>query len=222
MKAERITAQERSKRSTYGYILLMLVLIFIFVVPAFPKSVHKVIYNALLTGIIFFAALSVDRARRRMLIVSMAAIAIEWFAYLLNMPGVMTFFQTILFLYFILVVINLIAQIATTRRVTARVIVESVSGYLLMGIVFSLIIGIVAKNIDSAYSFGKATYASEGLSDFVYHGFVTFTTLGYGDVVPLTPISKSIAVMASVTGQIYLTVIIAMLVGKFLSDRQVS
>ena len=222
MTAERMTAGERSKRSKFGIVLLLLVLVFIFVVPAFPISVHKVMYNALLTGIVLFAALSVDRARRRMLVVSGAAIALEWLAFLLDMPGVMIFSQIVLFLYFILIVINLIAQVATTSHVTARVIVDSISGYLLMGIVFSLIIRIVAKNSDSAYSFGEATHVSKGLSDFVYHGFVTFTTLGYGDVVPLTPISKSIAVMASVTGQIYLTVIIAMLVGKFLSNRQVS
>jgi voltage-gated potassium channel Kch len=155
-----------------------------------------------------------------MFIIALSAIVAEWLSYILDMPAGMTIFQTILFLYFILIVISLITQVATTSRVTARVIVESISGYLLMGIVFSLIIGIVARNADSAYSFGRTASVSEGLSDYVYYGFVTFTTLGYGDVVPLIPVSKSIAVLASVTGQIYLTVIIAMLVGKFLSNRQ--
>jgi voltage-gated potassium channel len=220
MKAERITAGERSKRSIYGVILLLIILAFVFVVPAFPIGAHPVLYNILLTGILVFAALSVDRARKRMFIIALSAIMVEWLAYILEMPAVMTISQTILFLYFILIVISLITQVATTRRVTARVIVESISGYLLMGIVFSLIIGIVARNNSSAYSFGGAVSGPEGLSDFVYYGFITFTTVGYGDIVPLTPVSKSIAVLSSVTGQIYLTVIIAMLVGKFLSGRQ--
>ena len=220
MKAEMLTATQRPTRSTYGIILLLLVLALIFLVPMFPAGAHQVLYNILLTGILVSAALSVERARKRIFIIAMSAVVAEWLSYILDLPAITTISQTIQFLYFILIVISLIAQVATTRRVTARVIVESISGYLLMGIVFSLIIGIVARNADSAYSFGGVTSVPEGLSDFIYFGFVTFTTLGYGDVVPLIPASRSIAVMASVTGQIYLTVIIAMLVGKFLSSSR--
>ena len=221
---ERITAAEQSKRSWLSTTLLGLVLAFLFIVPVLPVGTYKFIYNTLLTAILIFAALAMDRARKKAFVVAVVAIVIEWVAYFLDMPVILTLSQTVLFLYFILIVIGMIIQIATTKRVTPRVIVESITGYLLMGIVFSMIIMVVVRNAPGAYSLGgvAGSAGDQGwqLSESIYYGFITFTTLGYGDIVPLVPVSRSIAVLASVTGQIYLTVIIAMLVGKFLSSRQ--
>jgi len=47
----------------------------------------------------------------------------------------------------------------------------------------------------------------------VYYSFVTLTTLGYGDIVPLSPPAKILAILEAVVGQIYLTVLVARLVG---------
>ena len=51
--------------------------------------------------------------------------------------------------------------------------------------------------------------------DYAYFTFVTMTTLGYGDVTPQVPYARSIAVLISTAGQMYVAVIIAMLVGKY-------
>jgi hypothetical protein len=223
---EKITAREQAKRSICSTILLALVLIFLFIVPAFPSGSLTIIYNILLTVILVFAALSMDRARKKAFVVAVLAIAFEWVAYFLDLSAILSLSQVVLFLYFILIVVGMIIQIATTRQVTARVIVESITGYLLLGIVFSTVIMVLVRNYPGAYLVGGAASsisdAGWQLSESIYYGFITFTTLGYGDIIPLVPLSRSIAVLASVTGQIYLTVIIAMLVGKFLSSRQES
>lgn len=221
---DRITTAEQSKRSKFSMILLVMVLVFLFIVPVLPVRAHQIVFNTLLTGILISAAGAMDRERKRMFIIAIAAILFEWLTYFLKMPVLISLSQTVLFLYFLLIVIGLIVQVATTAKVTARVIVESITGYLLLGIVYSLIIMVVARNIPAAYAFGGVVteIGVKGwqLSDYLYYGFVTFTTLGYGDVVPLVPAAKSISVLASVTGQLYLAVLVAMLVGKFLSGRQ--
>ena len=51
----------------------------------------------------------------------------------------------------------------------------------------------------------------------IYYTYVTISTLGYGDLVPISPAGRSIATLISLSGQIYIAVIIAMLVGKFAS-----
>lgn len=221
---EKITRTEQSRRSLISIILLLIVLTILFIVPVFPIGSHKFIYNTLLTLLLVFAAMTMERQRKNMLFIALLALALEWIAYFLNLSLILTLSQIVLFVYFILVVVGLIIQVAITRKVTARVIVESITGYLLMGMVFSLIIMVLARNVSAAYSFGGVVREAgvEGwqMSEFIYYGFITYTTLGYGDIVPLLPVSRSVAVLASVTGQIYLTVIIAMLVGKFLSNRQ--
>ena len=49
--------------------------------------------------------------------------------------------------------------------------------------------------------------------NLVYFAFVNYTTLGYGDITPLTPTSRGLAVTEAILGQLYLAVLIARLVG---------
>lgn len=53
----------------------------------------------------------------------------------------------------------------------------------------------------------------------VYYSFVTLTTLGYGDIVPTQPLARALAASEALLGQIYLTVLVAALVGMHLSQR---
>lgn len=51
-----------------------------------------------------------------------------------------------------------------------------------------------------------------------YFSFETLTTLGYGDIVPRSPVARMLATLEAVMGQIYLTVLIARLVGLHIVD----
>jgi hypothetical protein len=59
-----------------------------------------------------------------------------------------------------------------------------------------------------------------GFHDYLYFSFVTLTTLGYGDITPVSAFAKSLTIFIAITGQLYLTILIAMLVGKYLSSTQ--
>jgi len=45
-----------------------------------------------------------------------------------------------------------------------------------------------------------------------YYSFVTLTTVGYGDISPVSPATRTLAWMEAITGQFYLAVIVAGLV----------
>jgi hypothetical protein len=49
---------------------------------------------------------------------------------------------------------------------------------------------------------------------------VTLNTLGYGEITPTVPFAKSISILISTSGQIYIAVIIAMLVGKYAGSQK--
>ena len=210
--------------SVYSTVLLVLVIAIIFAVPVFPQHMLRLFYNILFTAIIVVAALSMDRGRGTIFRFAVASIVFEWVAYLLNLKVLVALSRLVIFIFFVVIVVGLIIQIARTKRVTARVIIESISGYLLLGIVFSLIVTVISVAHPEAFSFpamdpkyGNIAYYQ---SDFMYYSFTTYTTLGYGDIIPKVPYAKSLAILAAVCGQIYLTVIIAMLVGKFLSHSK--
>jgi hypothetical protein len=53
---------------------------------------------------------------------------------------------------------------------------------------------------------------------FIYYSFITITTLGYGDITPVTAPANSFALIEAVTGQIYLVVLVARLVGMHIAQ----
>lgn len=114
--------------------------------------------------------------------------------------------------------VSIFIFILHAREVTRHVIFAAVSVYLLMGLLWSLIYGALELlNPDSFKSIAQGFKA--GQSFFLYFSFVTLTTLGYGDIVPVSPQARSLSVLEAVVGQLYLAVLVARLVGIHISKN---
>jgi len=97
----------------------------------------------------------------------------------------------------------------------------AISIYPLLGLIWSLVyVGIVEVDPD-AFNGAEAGPWLEIIPDFIYFSFVSLTTLGYGDISPATPISRFVVYLEAITGQLYLAIMIAGLVGIGISDRVV-
>ena len=62
--------------------------------------------------------------------------------------------------------------------------------------------------------------AGADASDYLYFSLVTLTTLGYGDIAPIHPITRSLATTEAVFGQFYVAVIVARLVSLVILERE--
>ena len=117
-------------------------------------------------------------------------------------------FGTILYFYIIiLLVINLLSY----RVVTADLIYCAISTYFLIGVMWAGIY-IVLEGISP----GSFSGVSE-TADLLYFSFVTLTTVGFGDITPQSILGKRLAVFEAAIGGIYLAVIIAMIVGRYMT-----
>ncbi|MGD8882903.1 MAG: ion channel [Desulfobacterales bacterium] len=117
-------------------------------------------------------------------------------------------FGTILYIYIIvLLVINLLSY----RVVTADLIYCAISTYFLIGVMWAGIY-IVLEGISP----GSFSGISE-TADLLYFSFVTLTTVGFGDITPQSILGKRLAVFEAAMGGIYLAVIIAMIVGRYMT-----
>ena len=127
-------------------------------------------------------------------------------------------------LFLLLVVGSMVRYIARTDKVDAAVIVSSINGYLLLGVLWSLL-------LYSAFFFEfkimsvelPIIFPGEGppdYHDFIYFSFVTLTTLGYGDITPVSPLSRAVTLLISISGQFYMTLLVALLVGKYLGTKK--
>jgi len=82
----------------------------------------------------------------------------------------------------------------------------------------SILMLILDLLIPGSFSLGEPV--AESASEFIYFGFVTLSTLGYGDITPSTPMARSMSIFTSLLGQLYLVIIMALIIGKFLSAKK--
>jgi voltage-gated potassium channel len=91
--------------------------------------------------------------------------------------------------------------------------------YLLLGLSWALLYAFLNRVVPGSFSGMRYTVLELQVWEFVYTSFVTLTTLGYGDISPMTPIARSLAYMEAIVGQFYLAVLVASLVGTYIADR---
>ena len=215
---------QRESITVGNIILLLSIFTLIFLVPVFPKEIHQMLNNILFTVIFLIAVLALGKNRRELFALAIFLTLIEWLSYALGLIIMTGFSRLAHILFFIFVVIRLILQAASAKKVNLNVILESINGYLLLGVVFSIMVALILLFDPAAYNFPQWMDMSNQeisyFSEILYYSFVTFTTLGYGDIVPVQPYARSLAILTSVSGQIYIAVIIALLVGKYASRDQ--
>jgi hypothetical protein len=107
------------------------------------------------------------------------------------------------------------SAIRREKEVTEDLITGAVCAYLLIGMLWTFVYYFLVLAKEG--SFGLARTFRHDVGSFFYYSFVTLTTLGYGDIVPLTSPARSLAVLEAVTGQLYLAITIARLVGVQIS-----
>jgi hypothetical protein len=86
-----------------------------------------------------------------------------------------------------------------------------------MALAWSFIFGAVESLHPGSFSIPEI----QGISTsrhFLYYSFVTITTLGYGDITPVTSLARSLSTLEAVIGQLYLVVQVAWLVGVHVSQ----
>ena len=214
-----------SERSliTSSSALLLFTLITIFIIPFFPREFHRIIYSVCYTMLFLLSVLSIEKAQNRLVIAVIVVVVLEWISELWYLTILHVTSLMVSILLFELIVVLMIIQIARAKSITPRILVESVIAYLLLGLSFAIMMALITHVDPTAFSFPhlKEPILPDVyyISEYIYYGFVTLTTLGYGDIVPLTPAAKSFSIFTAIVGQMYVAIIIAMLVSKYLGQK---
>jgi hypothetical protein len=124
-------------------------------------------------------------------------------------------------LVFVVAVILIMMKDIFTGEVTTDRVAGAICVYVLIGFGFAIVHMCVLLYNPEAYkdsSGDQLTYhgvvsAQKDYPLFVYYSFCALSTLGYGDMVPISRIARTMSWLEAVTGQIYLTVLVARLVG---------
>jgi hypothetical protein len=128
-------------------------------------------------------------------------------------------------LFLFLVGIKILIDLFRSRKVTGDSLAGAVCVYLLIGLIWTYLYLIIEIFIPGSFSFTQGDarmqmWVSSEFYPFYYFSLVTMTTVGYGDLLPVSTAARSLATMEGILGQIYLTILVARLVGMYLMHQQ--
>jgi hypothetical protein len=176
--------------------------------PGFGRSLAGDLLQALLlvSGVLGLA----ERRRTRLLLLPAAVvtIAVDFGSWVLPVPEPWVLGTSLAALLVFLVVV--LTQTLRAGPITFHRIQGAVAAYLLLGVLWAHAYALLASLRPDAFS--GALSAADGPRAFFYFSFVTLTTVGYGDVLPVHPVARSLAMLEAVTGPLYLAVLVARLV----------
>ena len=116
--------------------------------------------------------------------------------------------------FFCFLFIKCLQEVFRHKEVDFQTIYAAICGYLIMGIMGTITFSFIHRTIPGSFS----NTTNESL-EFLYFSFITLTTLGYGDITPIHSIPRSLVILFSVSGQLYLTILVALLIGKFVTEK---
>lgn len=127
-------------------------------------------------------------------------------------PQWLPFFSLIASMLFHLGMMLMLIRHLFSVKPQAEKLLTAINFYLLTGITFSYIYLLV--NLFTPGAFDLASQDISDWPDYLYFSFVTLTTLGYGDILPLSPLAQSLVSLEAIVGVLSPTVMIARFVGK--------
>ncbi len=184
---------------------------------------HQIIMNLLIGALLVSGVLAFVQKRRVMIValsLAVLTLVVAMVALVVPGPGLVIARQSLLAAFLVLTAGVLLKVVLGKGPVTGDKLSGAVCVYLLIGVIWSLLFGILETAAPGSLGFSGAdagvqealrTGAPQGA--MTYFSFVTLTTLGYGDIVPVSKVARSLVAVEALLGQLYLTILVARLVG---------
>jgi voltage-gated potassium channel len=151
------------------------------------------------------------------LLVMVPTIVTRWALHWYHTPELEIFAALSASAFIFITVVGLVRELFSVKRVTLDTISAAISAYLLMGLAWAFLFAVVAMEHPGSFSrvllvHSEASPMFTSMHNFFYYSFVCLTTTGFGDIAPASDAARAISILESVTGQMYLAILIARLV----------
>ena len=215
-------------------ILLLLFPVLELVLPDLDDAVYDLLFTGLFLVLMFTAVLFLSQSRKALITAALLAtpptvmILVRQFDEGIASEIIFDLTAAVFIFYLAGVAVK---AVYNDPRVSIETILAALCIYLLIGVAWSLLYSMIEAARPNSFSILGGVQSSElmrvgveGSRQPNYFSFVTMSTLGYGDIVPVSPAARMLSAFQAIVGQFYLAVLVARLVGLHiagLAGRQV-
>ncbi|EGR0363252.1 two pore domain potassium channel family protein [Vibrio cholerae] len=209
-----------------NFIYLTLALIMLLISSALVQLLQDNAMDYVMQGIIVvtfivcFVSLHFDhkwtRFLRGLAVVWLGAITAQHLFHIQKMDLLML---ALTFVFFYGTFQSLIRQILFAGKIDTNKLIGSLALFLLLGLMWAVAYLLLLELDPQAFHGLQAIPWADNFSNSAYFSFVTLTTLGYGDISPVTPIAKTLVYLESVVGVFYMAVVVSSLVSSNLGGK---
>jgi hypothetical protein len=202
------------------FILMVVILSTIVLTPFLDEFLEtRILMDIFLTAIFFGIIFAIRSKRTHVIVASILVLPLiisTWSIYFVESSQMSLLTRIFGVLFFGYAVFIIIKRVARSTDVTRETIFAAVVAYLLIALMWAFAYMILELMVPGSFSHPGESIRAETMR-FEYFSFVTITTLGYGDIAPLTNRASALALLEALIGQIYLVVLVAWLVGMHVS-----
>jgi hypothetical protein len=212
----------KSDKKDWPYLVQVILLFLLIGYPIYGESmvaIEGLAFNILFIAFIFYGIVLLERPSTLLLISGIGSILILLF----KATGQEFKSESIAYwslraeiilpmIYFALLGLRLVGD-TIAEKVSAKLLYISIANYFTIGILFSFVFQLIHINNPQAFNFSpNVNY------NYLYMSFIILSSVGLGDMLPVSVAAKSSIVMESISGQIYLTFFVAIIIGKYLAE----
>jgi len=179
-------------------------------------------YNPLeiLLAVNLLAAIAIVASKGRMrfpLLLASAYLGARLLRAAFGLPGMLPLSQGLWFVAIALATVASARHALATGKANGERILAALDAYLLAGLLFAFAYWTIDQVLPGSF---RGVTGGLTQANAIYFSFITISTLGYGDISPLSEPARGIAVVEAVSGQMYLAVLVARLVGLYAQERR--
>jgi hypothetical protein len=195
------------------FLFISMVLMFVFR-PFLTEHLTIAYLMEIFLFLVFLSAVYAIRQKKSVFIIALFLLllteVLQLLSHLLDIPSLDTLSNILGGLLLAYTATVILFHLFREDRITGDLIMGAICVYFLMGLVWALVYSTLEFFQPGSFQMPQGTVNQ---ATFTYYSYVTLTTLGYGEITPISGPARSFAVLEAMMGQIYLAVLIARLVG---------
>ncbi len=211
-----ITKPYESLQIRYS-VLFFALLLMLFLPYLLPDRIERIVMAAAMVFLMISAlAAAADTLRRfRIGVVLAIPAALTWFAPNVTAISLVPASRALSVVFFGYVAVTLLRHVVRAQEVDAEILFGAACIYLFFALAWGLLYELVEGLQPGSLAVGGRPMSAGDSSGgaVMYFSFVTLTTLGYGDIAPVSQFARLLAMLEAVLGQLFMVFLVARLVG---------